>query len=134
MRALTIGLHESAQEPRKTNDPRKWLPPETAVEQLGELLQLQVLYLETAGCHHARLPPFATRSCFMKNSSCEIEFSFGPDARFNSLNDLPVVPKMTTKKRVQNTTPQQGARRKRQLTCCQHQKVLVKLQIANTYC
>ena len=44
IRALTIGKREdkSSKGGYTTNDPRKWLPPKSAINRLGELIQLQV--------------------------------------------------------------------------------------------
>ena len=64
VRALTIAKNkdETQQSGFKTNDPRKWLPPETALSCLCDLVQLQIQYLETAGHHSACLPAFLSTS------------------------------------------------------------------------
>ena len=55
VRAISIGKRPdaSAKGGYSTNDPRKWLPPETAIRRLGQLLQLQMTYLQSAGNHEA---------------------------------------------------------------------------------
>ena len=124
VQALTIAKNkdEMQQSGFRTNDPRKWLPPETALSCLCDLVQLQVLYLETAGHHSAFLPAFLGTSCLQKNSSGEIEYNFGPDAHFKTFKDLPdhnLIKRSTSKKekkRQPKSTPQRGARRKRPLT------------------
>ena len=70
---------EMQQSEFKTNGPRKWLLPKTALSCLCDLVLLQVQYLETAGHHSACLPAFLSTSCLQKNSSGEIEYNFGPD-------------------------------------------------------
>lgn len=127
VRAMTIAktADEKQQSGFKTKDPRLWLPPESALLRLCDLLQLQVQYLETAGDHSACLPDFLSCSCLQKNSCGEIEYNFGPDAHFTSFKDLPdqtLIKRPATKKdskdnkRQSDSTPQKGTRRKRQLT------------------
>lgn len=118
VRALTIGKTEDESKTGgfRTNDPRRWLPPESAIHKLGELLELQIRYLETAGRHDAHMPNFLDSSCLVKTTSGEIEYNFGPYSQFSALSDLPVVLKtQKATKRQLNWTPQRGARRKRQL-------------------
>lgn len=81
-------------------DPRKWLPPQSAIERLAELLQLQIEYLQTAGNHASHLPNFLGSNCLKENNSGEIVYDFGDEAHFESLADLP-----TVKKGVQRTLP-----------------------------
>ena len=122
VRAMTIGkiTNERQQSGFKTRDPRQWLPPMSALHRLYELMQLQVQYLETAGNHAACLPSFLSTSCLQKNSCGEIEYNFGPDAHFATINDLPdqtlVKKPKKVSKRQSDSTPQRGTRRKRPLT------------------
>ena len=98
----------------KTADPRRWLPPESAVRNLGELIQLQIAYLETAGHHSAEMPNFLSSSCLKKTQTGEIENYFGPESHFSSVQDLPLPKKISSVlKRQQNVTPQKGHRKKR---------------------
>lgn len=78
VRAATIGkaVDPTQQSGYKTNDPRRWLPPESAVWQLAELVQLQISYLQTAGYHNAEMPKFLESSCLQKTASGEIEYNF----------------------------------------------------------
>ena len=92
----------------------------SALHRLYELMQLKVQYLETAGNHAACLPSFLSTSCLQKNSCGEIEYNFGPDAHFATINDLPdqtlvKKPKKVSKRQL-DSTPQRGTRRKRPLT------------------
>ena len=99
----------------KHTDPRKWLPPQSAIARLGDLIQLQIEYLQTAGVHECRMPNFLGCKCLRENTSGEIEYDFGEESHFQSVADLPCVT-VKTKKRSSEDTPQGGARRKRQLT------------------
>ena len=118
VRALTIGkiADESRNGGFRTNNPRRWLPPESCIERLGELFQLQIDYIETAGKHDAKMPDFLRSSCLTKTSTGEVEYDLGPEAKFTALKDLPEVKRVRkTTKRQLNDTPQRGARRKHQL-------------------
>ena len=122
VRALTIGKRDdkSSKGGFTTNDPRKWLPPKTAINRLGELIQLQIDYLQNAGIHGAENPNFLLSNTLKQNSSGEIEYDFGPDSRFENFEDLPsyqqVKRKSGKRKRQINSTPQKGMRRKRVVT------------------
>ena len=139
VRALTIAKVEdkSKKGGYRTSDPRNWLPPESAMRRLGELVQLQIQYMDTVGKHDAVNPDFLQYSVLQRNSSNEIVYNFGPESSFKTFEDLPVyVPKSQqtktskknastemgrkTKKRPEkrhlDSTPQKGLRRKRPLT------------------
>lgn len=115
VRAITIGKSEDQSKlgDYNTNDPRRWLPPESAIEKLADLFHLQIQYLETAGNHSIEMPDFLGPGCLVKNNTGEIEYNFGPHAHFESFVDLPVTVSTKGKKRSHATTPQHGARRKR---------------------
>lgn len=139
VRALTIGKKEdkSFKGGYRTNDPRSWLPPESAMKRLGELVQLQIKYMETVGKHDAVNPNFLQYSVLQRNTSDEIVYDFGPDSHFTTFEELPVLAlalvSTNTAKRQSETqaskksgkraekrqlasTPQKGLRRKRPLT------------------
>ena len=98
----------------KTADPRRWLPPESDVRNLGELIQLQIAYLETAGYHNAEMPNFLSSSCLKRTQTGEVEYYFGPESHFNSVQDLPFPKNISSVlKRQRNVTPQKGHRKKR---------------------
>ena len=111
IRASTIGKRETSASifpgSRVTNNPQRWLPPETALRRLAQLVELQIEYLDTAGHHNATLPNFLGKQCLKKNESGEVEYDFGPEANVN-VNDIPSL------KTKQNSTPQKGQRKKRQ--------------------
>ena len=117
VRALSIGKKEAASPAGYvTRDPKRWLPPESAIRRLAELIQLQIDYLLTAGYCDSELPDFLSKNCLTKVDD-QIEYDFGPDAHFVSVDSLPAVTKtIRTSKRAQEDTPQHGARRKRPLT------------------
>ena len=84
------------------------------VEKLGELFQLQIYYIQTAGHHSVCMPCFLDSTCISKSSSGEVEYSLGPDAHFKDIRELPNMPNLRSRKRTIHSTPQHGARRKRQ--------------------
>lgn len=117
IRAITIGKKEDASQKAgfKTANPKKWLPPQSSIERLAELMQLQISYMETVGSHSSVLPNFVESGVLKRNSCGEVEYDFGPEAHFVSLCDLPNI-KQKKSKRQLDDTPQHGARRKRPLT------------------
>ncbi|MEW8546925.1 MAG: hypothetical protein AB2693_25705 [Candidatus Thiodiazotropha sp.] len=117
VRALSIGKKASdSPSGYSMKDPKRWLPPESAIRRLAEIVQLQIDYLLTAGVHEKELPDFLSKSCFKKQDG-DIEFDFGEDAHFVSIDRLPVVEAFSSRsKRTNEDTPQAGARRKRPLT------------------
>ncbi|KAH3777823.1 hypothetical protein DPMN_179271 [Dreissena polymorpha] len=95
----------------------KWLPPESAVLRLAQLMNLQIKYLETMGIHNATLPNFLQSPCLRKSSAGEIEYDFGPESSFQTLTDLSeFIAPPARNKRLLDNTPQSGKRRKRILT------------------
>lgn len=107
MRALSIGKKE-ADSPTGyiTKDPKRWLPPESAIRRLAELIQLQIDYLLIAGYHDKELPDFLKKRCLRKTDD-HTEYDFGPDAHFVSIDSLPVINKTRrSSKRTQEDTPQ----------------------------
>ena len=87
-----------------------WLPPESALERMADLINMQIEYLETAGVGDAKLPNFLGKDCLRKTDSGDIEYYFGPDAK-RSMKELTRI-----SKRQLDDTPQKGRRRKRQVT------------------
>ena len=71
VRAATIRktVSQTEQGGYKTADPRRWLPPKSAVRKLAEIMQLQITYFQTAGHHDAELPDFLSCSCLQRTSS-----------------------------------------------------------------
>ena len=126
VRALTIGKSRCQSEKGGyvTNDPRRWLPPETAITKLAHLFQLQIDYIGTAGNHSAIMPDFLKSDCLIKHISGEVEYYFGQDAHFNSLEELPAIDNLP-KRRI-NSTPQKGARKTRQMTSTPKSKLKKK--------
>lgn len=116
-RAITIAKtkDKSKKSGYKHTDPRKWLPPQSAVERFADLIQLQIEYLQSASFHDHRMPNFRECKCLKENASGEIEYDFGEESHFQSVDDLPCVT-VKSQKRSSQDTPQGGARRKRQLT------------------
>ena len=94
---------------------QRWMPPESALEHLAELVQLQIEYLKSLGNPKAFLPNFLAKSCLKKTSTGQVEYYFGPDSHMSLPMDIEHTPKtpMKMKKRMSVTTPQKGDRRKR---------------------
>ena len=61
VRALTIGKKSSVSITGKTTkDPKRWLPPESAIRRLADIVQLQIDYLLIAGFHEKELPDLSS--------------------------------------------------------------------------
>ena len=120
VRTMTIGkkMDPTKKTGYRTADPRKWLPPKSAMERLCDIVQLQMEYLETAGIHDKPLPNFLESGCLIKTVDGEVEYFFGPDAHFDSISELPDMSVLPERKKRQRTniTPRSGDRRKRLLT------------------
>ena len=119
VRAITIGK-KVAKCPTEyvTRDPKLWLPPESVIRRLSELIQLQIEYLLTVGSHGSLQPDFLSKNC-LKKTEGKVEYDFGPDAHFASEDSLPVMQPIKASnapKRSQVVTPQKGARRKQPKT------------------
>ena len=94
-----------------------WLPPRSCLERLANLVKMQIQYLNTAGKHDASLPDLSECTCIKKNMSGEVEYDFGPECHFDSIDDLPELESVEDSyKRKLNYTPLSGAQRKRYLT------------------
>lgn len=112
VRAITIQKQQESLFPggKVTSNPQRWLPPESAVRRLAELVDLQIMYLDTAGHHAAELPNFLGKQCLKKSTTGEIEYDFGPEARTNVEE---ISPLKSNQKRAQEKTPQKGKRKKK---------------------
>ena len=117
VRAITIAKQEDNNHKGgfKTSNPKKWLPPQSVIERLHILVQLQIEYFQLIGKHDSILPDFTKHGVLKRNSSGEVEFDFGPEAQFLSFGDLPEVTRRKQKRSLDDT-PQRGARRKRPFT------------------
>ena len=119
VRATTLGKKSAkCTTGHVTRDPKLWLPPESVIRRLGELIQLQVDYLLTVGSHESLQPEFLSKNC-LKKIEGKVEYDFGPDVHFVSTDSLPEMPVKETSrasKRSQDVTPQKGARRKQPKT------------------
>ena len=62
VRDLTIGKMSSVSiTGQTTKDPKRWLPPESAIRRLADIVQLQIDYLLIAGFHEKELPDLSSR-------------------------------------------------------------------------
>ena len=119
VRAITIGKKTGKSTTGYvTRDAKLWLPPESVIRRVAELVQLQVDYLLTVGSHEKPQPDFLSKNC-LKKTEGKVEYDFGPDAHFDSVESLPDMPTKEpskAQKRSQDITPQKGARRKQPKT------------------
>lgn len=106
--------------------PPTWMPPESALEHLAQLIDLQIAYLYTAGHHDAETPDFLSKDCLVKNTAGHINYYLGTNTHVIKKEDAVTITetelreKLKTakkdkprKKRSQIETPQKGDRRKR---------------------
>ena len=104
----------------RVTPPGGWMPPESAILRLGELVDLQIQYLLTSGDHAAPLPNVSECSCLQVQDDNTVSYDFGPDAYIKSLDQL--VPKRSlctvsfmgnrASKRA-TSTPQKQSRKRR---------------------
>ena len=99
-----------------TNLPQQWLPPESVMQRVATLIQLQIKYLETAGIHDAPLPDFLSYPCFRKTATGEVEYDFGQDVHMSSLQMVVTCTPKKDKKRMMIQSPQKGNNRKKNRT------------------
>ena len=71
---------------------------ESAIRRLADIVQLQIDYLLIAGFHEKELPDFLGKGCLVKKDG-HIEYDFGPDAHFSTIETLPVVSEMVESKK-----------------------------------
>ena len=115
-----------------TNDPDRWMPPKGALERMGNLIQLQIDYLSTAGYSSAPLPNFLASNCLKVTSTGEVEYDFGEDSYLtsSSLSEITMSTSLHTpkkgRKRLSVDTPQKGRRKKMPLKSSTPLKSLAK--------
>ena len=121
VRYLSVyGLRKAVKAFRRS--PQMWMPPSSALGRLCCLINSQLEYMSTAGCHEARLPNFIGNGGLQTNETGGIEYDFGPDANIGDVETMLTIPgenfenrirmARTVRKRRQNETPQKGQRRK----------------------
>lgn len=93
-----------------------WMPPESAIRVLADLVQLFVDYLSTAGVPDATLPDFLKCGCLRKNESGQVEYDFGKERHASLAEILKNKPTEISSKRKMGATPQKGRRKKKQVT------------------
>ena len=95
-------------------NPQLWLPPETVLNKVADLIDLQIEYLQTAGKAAGSLPDFLGRGCLIRTDEGKIEYNFGVDSQVE-LNLL----ESRTVKRQSDTlfTPTKAERKKRSFMC-----------------
>ena len=88
VRALTIGKKSSVSiTGQTTKDPKRWLPPESAIRRLADIVQLQIicwLQVFMRKSFQTSVPDFLGKGCLVKKDG-HIEYDFWPDAHFSSV-------------------------------------------------
>ena len=103
------------------------MPPQTALDSVAGIMDLQIKYLETVGSNESAMPNFLQKGCLTKTESGDIEYDFGPDVHVKSIDSLQpctttrakIKPTPAVKRRKEQTTaetPRKGYRKKRQMT------------------
>jgi hypothetical protein len=119
IRQLSI-LPPKAKTINEYRNPQNWMPPASAIENLGKNVQCLVDYYHTAGHDEAPLPKFLEKGCMKKLIDGTIEYDFGADSYMKDVQEAIVIDQAEmlikcqchSKKRKQDDTPQKGARRK----------------------
>ncbi|VDI44368.1 Hypothetical predicted protein [Mytilus galloprovincialis] len=68
------------------------MPPESALRQLGKLVQCQIDYLLTTFNHEANLPNFVGSGCLNLRQDGTTIFNLGPECHISNKKDLLTVP------------------------------------------
>ena len=98
---------------KELNLPHSWLPPESVMRAIAQLVQLQIDYFSTLGKHDADLPNFSTASCLKLNVDGSIKYNFGPDVFQPNVPQTVFLTPKKNKKRVNVETPKKGKSRKK---------------------
>ncbi|CAC5385478.1 unnamed protein product [Mytilus coruscus] len=59
--------------------PQNWMPPKSALQQFGKLVQCQLDYFGTIGSHDASLPNFISEGCLSKLDDGSIQIDLGSE-------------------------------------------------------
>ena len=102
----------------KLSHPDRWMPPESALERMAQLLNLQLQYMVTAGQHDAPRPDFISQDCLNKTSTGQVEYDFGGESKLSvdeisTLTGTDKTPVKQRSKRISAKTPQSGRRKKK---------------------
>ena len=103
------------------------MPPRSALIRVAELLDLQIINLQTSGTDDSVLPDFLQKGCLKKTQNGVAEYNFGADVHINSIETLQPAPtngaknkpKPSVKRRQrqpEGETPLKGYQRKRHMT------------------
>ena len=88
-----------------------WMPPETVLDKMANLLDLQVQYLLTAGDSEALLPDFKSCGIF-KETEGGIEYDFGPDSHID-INSAVTCDQDRLKESIEHAKIKQGGRKRK---------------------
>ena len=81
-------------------DSKLWLPPSSAILQLGKNVQCLIDYYLCSGHHYYKLPNFLTKGCLRKTNSGEKEFYLGEEAKIDDFDTFLKVDKETLLKKM----------------------------------
>lgn len=99
--------------------PQSWMPPASAIDQLGKNVECLIAYYMTAGTHNSPMPNFLQDGCLIKLKDGSIEYDLGPDVHIKDVKESLVIDQASLlekmrqyQKRKLVKTPQKGQRRK----------------------
>jgi hypothetical protein len=99
--------------------PQSWMPPASAIDQLGKNVECLIAYYMTAGTHNSPMPNFLQDGCLIKLKDGSIEYDLGPDVHIKDVKESLVIDQASLlekmrqyQKRKPVKTPQKGQRRK----------------------
>ena len=96
--------------------PQQWLPPESVMRRVANLVQFQIDYFDTLGKHDADMPDFASRPCLTTTESGNTEYDFGPEVHMENVPQTIFTTPKKDKKRLRVETPRKGLGRKKTRT------------------
>lgn len=80
--------------------PQTWMPPESALIQLGKLVQCQIDYLLTTFNHEANLPNFVGSGCLNLRKDGTTIYTLGPECHISNKKDQLAVPEEIISKKL----------------------------------
>ncbi|VDH95105.1 Hypothetical predicted protein [Mytilus galloprovincialis] len=92
------------------------MPPKTALQQLGKLVQCQLDYFETIGYHDASLPNFISRGCLSKLDDEYIQIELGSNTFIQDQKSLITIEENTLKETMPTVGQQKEQSNKTEVT------------------
>ncbi len=85
--------------------PQKWMPPNSALDSIASLIDLQIEYLYTAGCHSAKLPNFILKGCLKEDGDGNIGYDLGDKVHIANPENLLEISEIQMKEIVRKARP-----------------------------